>query len=103
MLLRQNTSFDEIYSSIYMSAGEPGGKPTLLLRPGHGPSVASQVRNLDLNKNLNILTFYSPVVNTGKIFVNICVGRLFGERPLSSRKILGLLLLLCGILLQLTS
>ena len=87
-----------------MSAGEPGGKPTLLLRPGHGPSVASQVRNLNkLNINSNIHTFYSPVVNTGKIFVNICVGRLFGERPLSSRKILGLLLLLFGILLQLTA
>ena len=50
-----------------------------------------------------IFTFYSPIVNTGKIFVNICVGRLFGERALTTRETVGLLLLLCGILLQLTA
>ena len=46
---------------------------------------------------------FSPIVNTGKIFVNVCVGRVLGEPPLSGRKVVGLVVLLAGILLQLTA
>ena len=49
------------------------------------------------------LSLVSPIVNTGKILVNVCVGRLFDEQPLSTRKLLGLGILLVGIILQLTA
>ena len=49
------------------------------------------------------LICFSPIVNTGKIFVNVCVGRVLGEPPLSGRKVVGLVVLLAGILLQLTA
>lgn len=49
------------------------------------------------------LTLVSPIVNTGKVLVNVCVGRLFNEKPLSNRKIVGLMILLTGITLQLTA
>ena len=48
------------------------------------------------------LSLVSPLVNTGKILVNISVGRLLGE-SLTPRRIAGLSIILFGILLQLGS
>lgn len=48
------------------------------------------------------LSLVSPIVNTGKILVNVCAGRMLDEQPLSTRKLLGLGILLVGIILQLT-
>ena len=47
--------------------------------------------------------YFSPVVNTGKVLVNVVAGQLLGETPLSAGKIIGLLILLSGIILQLTA
>ena len=44
----------------------------------------------------------SPVVNTGKVLVNVIVGRLLGE-TISLNKLTGLSLILLGIVLQLTA
>ena len=49
------------------------------------------------------LSLASPAVNTGKLLVTILTGRALGEPTLTSRKSLGLLLLLLGILLQLSA
>jgi len=49
------------------------------------------------------LSIVSPVVNTGKVLVNVVAGQLLGETPLSAGKIIGLLILLSGIILQLTA
>ena len=43
------------------------------------------------------------MVNTGKVLVNVVAGQLLGETPLSAGKIIGLLILLSGIILQLTA
>ena len=48
------------------------------------------------------LSLVSPVVNTGKVLVNVSVGRLLGEK-LTHRKLAGLSIILLGILLQLSS
>ena len=48
------------------------------------------------------LSLVSPVVNTGKVLVNVSVGRLLGER-LTYRKLAGLSIILLGIVLQLSS
>ena len=48
------------------------------------------------------LSIVSPVVNTGKVLVNVSVGRLLGER-LTYRKLAGLSIILVGIVLQLSS
>ena len=48
------------------------------------------------------LSLVSPVVNTGKVLVNVSVGRLLGER-LTYRKLAGLSIILVGIVLQLSS
>ena len=48
------------------------------------------------------LSLVSPVVNTGKVLVNVSVGRLLGER-LTYRKLAGLSVILLGIVLQLSS
>ena len=48
------------------------------------------------------LSLVSPVVNTGKVLVNVSVGRLLGEK-LTHRKLAGLSIILLGILLQLGS
>ena len=49
------------------------------------------------------LSVVSPAVNTGKVLVNVLVGRLLGEQQLSGKKWLGLGLLLAGIVLQITA
>ena len=48
------------------------------------------------------LSLVSPVVNTGKVLVNVSVGRLLGE-SLTHRKLAGLSVILLGIVLQLSS
>ena len=48
------------------------------------------------------LSLVSPVVNTGKVLVNVIVGRLLGE-TISLNKLTGLSLILLGIVLQLTA
>jgi len=49
------------------------------------------------------LSLVNPAVNTGKVLVNVLVGRLLGEDKLSWRKVFGLSLLLAGIVLQITA
>jgi len=49
------------------------------------------------------LSLVNPVVNTGKVLVNVLVGRVLGEEQLSGKKCLGLSLLLVGIVLQITA
>lgn len=49
------------------------------------------------------LSLVNPVVNTGKVLVNVLVGRALGEGKFSSKKLLGLSLLLTGIVLQITA
>jgi len=49
------------------------------------------------------LSLVNPVVNTGKVLVNVLVGRVLGEQQLSGKKCLGLSLLLLGIVLQITA
>ena len=48
------------------------------------------------------LSLVSPVVNTGKVLVNVSVGRLLGE-TVTIRKLIGLSVILLGISLQLTA
>jgi len=48
------------------------------------------------------LSLVSPVVNTGKVLVNVIVGRLLGE-TITLNKLTGLSLILLGIVLQLTA
>ena len=48
------------------------------------------------------LSLVSPVVNTGKVLVNVIVGRLLGE-TITLNKLSGLSLILLGIVLQLTA
>ena len=48
------------------------------------------------------LSLVSPVVNTGKVLVNVSVGRLLGE-TVTFRKLIGLSVILLGISLQLTA
>ena len=48
------------------------------------------------------LSLVSPVVNTGKVLVNVFVGRLLGE-TITLNKLSGLSLILLGIVLQLTA
>ena len=49
------------------------------------------------------LSIISPVVNTGKFIVTATTGRFLGEPNPSQRKAAGLLLLLLGVILQLTA
>ena len=49
------------------------------------------------------LSLVNPVVNTGKVFVNILVGRVLGEKSLTLKKKVGLMFLLTGIVLQITA
>jgi len=49
------------------------------------------------------LSLVNPVVNTGKVFVNILVGRVLGEKTLTLKKKVGLMFLLTGIVLQITA
>jgi len=49
------------------------------------------------------LSLVNPVVNTGKVLVNVLVGRALGEGKFSFKKLLGLSLLLAGIVLQITA
>lgn len=49
------------------------------------------------------LSLVNPVVNTGKVLVNVLVGRALGEGKFSLKKLLGLSLLLTGIVLQITA
>jgi len=49
------------------------------------------------------LSVVNPAVNTGKVLVNVLVGRVLGEQQLSGRKLVGLSLLLAGIVLQITA
>merc|ERR1740128_681572 len=49
---------------------------------------------------LALLSVVSPAVNTGKVIVNILVGRLVCGERLGYRKLLGVCLLTSGIILQ---
>ena len=49
------------------------------------------------------LSVVSPAVNTGKVLVTVFVGRVLGEQQVSAKKWLGLLLLLSGVVLQITA
>ena len=49
------------------------------------------------------LSLVNPAVNSGKVLVNVLVGRVLGEEKLSWKKLLGLSLLLAGIVLQITA
>ena len=53
--------------------------------------------------SLGRLSVISPVVNTGKFIVTAATGRFLGEPKPSQRKIAGLVLLLLGVILQLTA
>ena len=53
--------------------------------------------------SLGRLSVISPVVNTGKFIVTVATGRFLGEPKPSQRKAAGLLLLLLGVILQLTA
>jgi len=53
--------------------------------------------------SLGRLSIISPVVNTGKFIFTAVAGRLLGEPKPSSRKVVGLLLLLSGVILQLAA
>ena len=53
--------------------------------------------------SLGRLSVISPVVNTGKFIVTAATGRFLGEPKPSQRKIAGLVLLLFGVILQLTA
>jgi len=53
--------------------------------------------------SLGRLSIISPVVNTGKFIFTAVAGRFLGEPEPSSRKVVGLLLLLSGVILQLAA
>ena len=53
--------------------------------------------------SLGRLSVISPVVNTGKFIVTAATGRCLGEPEPSTRKVVGLTLLLIGVILQLTA
>ena len=53
--------------------------------------------------SLGRLSVISPFVNTGKFIFTAVAGRFLGEPKPSSRKVVGLLLLLSGVILQLAA
>jgi len=67
---------------LAVSGHQPVGQRSLLLQP---------------------LSVVSPAVNTGKVLVTVFVGRVLGEQQVSAKKWLGLLLLLSGVVLQITA